>query len=132
MEKLLVDPKSDAGRIIKRLKRLKNSYCKDFYRKWSNLRKELYKTGAYQLFLREVRIRAMYRCQRCPKPGRHVHHKVRVYDDPDRALDVSNGEYLCVACHRKEHAEEKTSGAQRATPKASEQAAHKTRRREDA
>lgn len=106
---MTLDPKSEVGRIVRRLQRLKGSYTKDFYRKWSALRKELYKTGAYQLFLREVRIRALYRCQRCSKPGRHVHHKVRVYDDPARVIDVTNGEYLCVACHRKEHTEEKVN-----------------------
>jgi hypothetical protein len=106
-----VDPKSEVGRIIRRLKRLKAGYTKDFYRKWSALRKELYKTGTYQLFLREVRIRAMYRCQKCAKPGRHVHHIERVYDNPDRVVDVTNGMYLCVACHRKEHAKEAQKAA---------------------
>jgi len=53
----------------------------------------------------EVRTRAMFRCQTCSKPGRHVHHKIRVYDNPDLVVDPNNGAYLCVACHRKEHAE---------------------------
>jgi len=39
----------------------------------------------------------------CGKKGRHVHHKIRVYDDPDLSLDPDNGEFLCIACHRKEH-----------------------------
>jgi 5-methylcytosine-specific restriction endonuclease McrA len=108
---LSVDPKSEVGKIIRRLKRLKDGYHKDFYRKWAKLRKELYKTGAYQIFLREVRIRAMYRCQRCPKPGRHVHHIIRVYDNPDLVVDPNNAMYLCVACHRKEHAAEKKGAA---------------------
>jgi len=110
-----IDPRSDVGKIVRRMKRLKGSSCKDFYRKWGKLRRELYKTAAYKNFLLEVRTRAMFRCQQCSKPGRHVHHKVRVYDDPDRVIDVANGEYLCVACHRKEHAHE-TSGAQKREP----------------
>lgn len=74
--------------------------------KWGKLRKELYKTAAYQNFLLEVRTRCMFRCQKCNKPGRHVHHKVRVYDNPDLVVDPANGVYLCVACHRDEHKHE--------------------------
>jgi len=49
-------------------------------------------------------------CERvCGKKGRHVHHKVRVYDDPTLAVEPDNGEFLCVACHRKEHKHSKTT-----------------------
>jgi 5-methylcytosine-specific restriction endonuclease McrA len=107
-----VDPRSEVGKIIRRMKRLKGSACKDFFVKWGKLRKELYKTAAYQNFLLEVRTRCMFRCQKCNKPGRHVHHKVRVYDNPELVVDPSNGVYLCVACHRAEHKHEcKTTAA---------------------
>lgn len=77
---------------------------KEFLKKWSKLRNLLYKTPEYQNFLREVRIRANYMCVRmCGKKGRHVHHKVRVYDNPDLSVDPDNGEFLCISCHRKEH-----------------------------
>jgi 5-methylcytosine-specific restriction endonuclease McrA len=46
-------------------------------------------------------------CQRCDKKGREVHHKIRVYDDPSRALDVNNGELLCKRCHNLHHKKEK-------------------------
>jgi hypothetical protein len=100
------DPKSQAARILRRLKRLKKSFVprKEFLKKWAALRNALYKTAEYQCFLHEVRIRASYMCVRgCGKKGRHVHHKIRVYDDPDLSLDPDNGEFLCIACHRKEH-----------------------------
>ena len=113
-----LDPRSDIAKLIRRLKRLKSTSTNDFYRKWSKLRKELYKTAAYQSFLLEVRTRAMFRCQTCSKPGRHVHHKIRVYDNPDLVVDPNNGAYLCVACHRKEHASE----APAQTPKAERKA----------
>jgi 5-methylcytosine-specific restriction endonuclease McrA len=121
-----VDPRSEVGKIIRRMKRLKGSSCKDFFVKWGKLRKELYKTAAYQNFLLEVRTRCMFRCQNCNKPGRHVHHKVRVYDNPELVVDPANGVYLCVACHRAEHKHEESSGKQkRVTPKAQRDAAAK-------
>ena len=93
------------------MKRLKSTFIprEEFLKKWSKLRQLLYKTPQYKAFLLEVRTRAGYKCQRdrCMKSGRHVHHKVRVYDNPDMCLDPANGEFLCVACHRKEHAKEK-------------------------
>lgn len=91
------------------MKRLKTGYVprKEFLQKWGRLRELLYKTPEYQSFLREVRIRALYECERgCGKKGRHVHHKIRVYDDPDKSVDPQNGEFLCIGCHRKEHKKE--------------------------
>jgi 5-methylcytosine-specific restriction endonuclease McrA len=108
---MTLDPKAKISKIIRRLKRLKKKPMAsvEFFKKWKEARNELYKTPEYQNFLREVRIRAMYLCQRgCGKKGRHVHHKIRVYDNPDLVVDPKNGEFLCVACHNKEHKNEAT------------------------
>ena len=79
----------------------------EFFKKWNKLRRLLYETPDYQMFLLEVRERAEGRCERCSKPGREVHHKVRVYDDPSLSLDVNNGELLCKRCHKLHHKKEK-------------------------
>ena len=78
----------------------------EFFKKWKRLREMLYDTRDYNLFLTEVRTRAGHRCERCPRPGREVHHKIRVYDDPSLACDVDNGEFLCGPCHKKHHKKE--------------------------
>ena len=113
-----LDPKSTIARLTRKLLRLKKSYieCEEFFKKWNKLRNLLYETPEYRDFLREVRERAGYRCERCPSTGRgEVHHKIRVYDDPDLAIDNDNGEYLCKTCHNKEHG--KTNGSRRAKPR---------------
>jgi len=91
--------------IIKRLINLKKLGHKDFFGIWNILRDQLYRTPEYQSFLKEVRMRSAYLCtgNRCSRKGRHVHHIVRVYEDPSKAVDISNGTFLCVSCHRKEH-----------------------------
>lgn len=46
-------------------------------------------------------------CERCPSPGKIVHHKVYLspenIDDPSIALNHELLEYLCQDCHNKEH-----------------------------
>lgn len=80
-----------------------------FFQKWNRIRRSLYLTTEYRNFLLEVRTRADGMCQgkKCFKKGRHVHHVVRVYDDPSRTLDCSNAVYLCVKCHHRIHAKTK-------------------------
>jgi 5-methylcytosine-specific restriction endonuclease McrA len=106
---MTLDPKSKLAKLIRRMKRLKKRkmLSSEFFKKWKEVRLALYKTPEYQNFLFEVRTRAMFLCQRgCGKKGRHVHHKVRVYDNPDLVVDIDNGEFLCIACHTKEHKSE--------------------------
>jgi len=105
----MIDPKSKLAKLIRRMKRLKTRplVSIEFFKKWKQVRLDLYKTPEYQSFLVEVRTRAMFFCERrCGKKGRHVHHKVRVYDNPDLVVSASNGEFLCIACHNKEHRDE--------------------------
>jgi 5-methylcytosine-specific restriction endonuclease McrA len=96
-----------AQRIIAALIRCKRNFVPraEFFAKWGRLRKRLYLTKEYNLFLSEVRFRASGMCQgiRCSRKGRHVHHVVRVYDDPSLALDPNNGMFLCVKCHKAIH-----------------------------
>jgi hypothetical protein len=50
-----------------------------------------------------LRIRAKDKCEQCGCPlafGAHIHHKER---PPDKYNDLSNLEYICYACHAKEH-----------------------------
>lgn len=47
-------------------------------------------------------------CQRCKAAGYYapceiVHHKLRVKEHPERALDLDNLECLCQKCHNEEH-----------------------------
>jgi hypothetical protein len=48
-------------------------------------------------------------CERCPSPGRIVHHKEYItphnINDPNITLDFNNLELLCQDCHNKEHFE---------------------------
>jgi hypothetical protein len=47
------------------------------------------------------------KCERCPELGYIVHHKVRLteanHTDARIALNHSNLEYVCLACHNAEH-----------------------------
>lgn len=85
--------------------RLKKLGHRNFFEIWGTLREQLYRTPEYQQFLKEVRARSSYMCAalRCTRKGRHVHHKIRVYEDPTKAVDPDNGIFLCVPCHKKEH-----------------------------
>lgn len=48
-------------------------------------------------------------CERCPSPGKIVHHKCYItpenINDPDITLNHSNLELLCQDCHNREHHE---------------------------
>lgn len=97
------------GSILRALSRLKKSWQppEEFFRKWNRYRKMLYETAEYKTFLLEVRARAGGLCEECGKPGREVHHKIRVYDDPSLALVVDNGQLLCKKCHNLQHRKDK-------------------------
>lgn len=113
----MIDPKSAVGKIIRRMNRLKKGFVPrtEFLRKWNKLRKELYETTEYKLFLVEVRTRANFNCQTdgCRGKGREVHHIIRVYDDPSLCVDPSNGMFLCLKCHRKQHKKPEAEAAKR-------------------
>ena len=114
----MISEKTTVGKIVRRMKCLKTRFAPrtEFLRKWNKLRRELYETTEYKLFLVEVRTRAGFMCQTdgCRKRGREVHHVIRVYDDPDLCIDPANGKFLCLACHRKQHKKEEPRGAKRA------------------
>ena len=44
-------------------------------------------------------------CERCGKPGDHVHHKIELnrsnVNDPNIAYNFDNLELLCIDCHNK-------------------------------
>lgn len=94
-----------AAVILKRLVNAKKLYLgrTAFFEIWGKLRTMLYDTPEYKAFLCEVRGRCSHRCTKCDRRGRHVHHIIRVYDDPLKALDPDNATFLCVPCHKKEH-----------------------------
>jgi hypothetical protein len=98
----------NASRLIRKLIRLKKSGAPDFFKKWGELRYRLSLTHEYVSFKSAVKSRANYSCEKCGRPGRHVHHIITVYENPNLVLDDNNGMFLCVRCHRKEH---KTSNA---------------------
>lgn len=77
-----------------------------FLRTWTWLRRLLNLTDEYARWRWHVRERAGGACERCAEQGNHAHHRVQVVYDPDRAVDPTNGEYLCVGCHKKHHKQE--------------------------
>lgn len=66
-----------------------------------------YKSAAW------INCKAAYRehvhglCERCGRPGRIVHHKIKLTPEnitnPDITLNFDNLEYLCLRCHNIEH-----------------------------
>lgn len=77
-----------------------------FLKTWTQLRRILNLTSEYAHWRWLVRERAGGACERCAEPGNHAHHIEPLAYNPDRAVDPTNGEYLCVRCHRKHHREE--------------------------
>lgn len=77
-----------------------------FLKTWTRLRRILNLTPEYARWRWEVKTRAGGACERCAEPGQHAHHVEPIAYNPDRALDDTNGEYLCVRCHRKHHRSE--------------------------
>lgn len=53
-------------------------------------------------------------CERCPEPGRIVHHKIYItptnINDSNITLSFDNLELLCIDCHNKEHFERDEQG----------------------
>jgi HNH endonuclease len=89
-----------------------------FLRTWTWLRRLLNLTDEYARWRWAVRQRAGAACERCAEQGNHAHHKVPLAHDPDLALDPTNGEYLCVKCHKKHHrAESAARAARRSVPR---------------
>ena len=72
--------------------------------------KRHYDSARHRAWAEKVLRKDKYLCQRCLRYGKKVpanvaHHKKPVEFYPELALDVSNGEALCAACHNKEHPE---------------------------
>lgn len=59
-------------------------------------------TVQYKTWRKEVFERDNYTCQRCGKRGGDLeaHHKLPFASHPELRFDVSNGETLCVYCHK--------------------------------
>ncbi|SFR15292.1 HNH endonuclease [Desulfoscipio geothermicus] len=69
--------------------------------------KKFYKSKAW-LKCREAYIASVFGlCERCPRPGHIVHHKIKLtpenINNPDVTLNWDNLEYLCLNCHNREH-----------------------------
>lgn len=74
-----------------------------FLQTWGRLRRLLALTPEYARWRWNVKQRAGGACERCAEVGHHAHHKEPVARNPTKALDPSNGEYLCRRCHKAEH-----------------------------
>jgi len=48
-----------------------------------------------------VNVRDNFICQNCGKPGNEAHHIKSWKDHPKLRFEVSNGETLCLDCHKK-------------------------------
>lgn len=74
-----------------------------FLKTWTNLRRLLESTEEYKAWRQNVIARAGNACESCARPGHHCHHIEPLAHNPRRAVDPSNGMYLCVACHKEAH-----------------------------
>jgi len=90
-----------------------------FYRQQSN---PLYHTAVWQKVRAVVLIRDNYLCQRCLRSKRisvanTVHHIKPLEEYPKLALEITNLESLCAACHNKEHPEKHGQGSKQTEDK---------------
>ena len=72
--------------------------------------KRHYDSARHRAWAEKVLRKDKYLCQRCLRYGKKVpanvaHHIKPIEFYPELALDVSNGEALCAACHNAEHPE---------------------------
>lgn len=74
-----------------------------FLKTWTNLRRLLESTDEYKAWRQGVIERAGYACESCGRGGHHCHHIEPVAHNPARALDPSNGMYVCRSCHKEAH-----------------------------
>jgi 5-methylcytosine-specific restriction endonuclease McrA len=74
---------------------------KQFLEIWGKLRMLLSNTQEYFAWREIVKECAGGACEECAEVGAHAHHKIRVAEDPDQALNPDNGEFLCFRCHSK-------------------------------
>lgn len=69
--------------------------------------KRFYDSTAWKKCKRSYISKVHGLCERCGEPGYIVHHKKYLtpnnINNPDVALNHDNLEYLCLACHNKEH-----------------------------
>lgn len=101
------------ARRSKKIKRI------TFLKVWGRLRRLLALTPEYARWRWNVKTRAGGACERCAEPGNHAHHKEPVARNPAKALDLSNGEYLCWRCHKAEHRKPRARSGTPATRKGS-------------
>jgi hypothetical protein len=100
---------TSAQKVIERMKATLDARFKfqinrrEFLRKWAGHRKALFLTTEYQM-LREHTFNGQGgKCIKCGvRPCVHLHHKVRVVDDPTMAVHPGNVVGLCARCHRAE------------------------------
>lgn len=90
-----------------------------FLKAWGRLRRLLALTPEYARWRWNVKQKAGGACERCAEVGNHAHHKEPVARNPTRALDPTNGEYLCWRCHKAEHRKPRTRSGTPPTHKAS-------------
>lgn len=69
---------------------------------------DFYSSGEWQALAARAREEQHNECQRCKKRGWYapceaVHHRKRVKEQPELALEIRNLECLCRDCHEEEH-----------------------------
>jgi len=69
--------------------------------------KRLYNSVAWKKCRESYIAKVFGLCERCPKPGKILHHKVYLtpqnINDPSISLNHELLEYLCQDCHNGEH-----------------------------
>jgi len=60
------------------------------------------RTGSkYSEWKSRVNVRDNFKCVKCGRDGKEAHHKKSWKEFPELRFDVSNGETLCLDCHKK-------------------------------
>lgn len=78
---------------------------RSFLLSWGKLKKKLCLTPEWELLRKAAARQANGYCQapNCKQRGIQVHHVVPVAFSPERTFDLTNVQWLCVECHKKEH-----------------------------
>lgn len=75
-----------------------------FFDAWGEARRQVYRTYEWDRFRMKVYQRSRNVCECCKQQtAKEIHHRVRVYDDPTRIVELRNVLHVCTDCHSAAH-----------------------------
>lgn len=93
--------------VVQQLLALKGNFFlsrKEFLDQWGAARRLIYRTYEWERFRTRVFQRSKNVCECCKKrTAKEIHHRVRVYDDPTRVVELRNVMHVCAECHSAAH-----------------------------